>query len=269
MTSLPPSIGCAGLARGQLVPERRFAARLTAAAVPASGPSATDGFAEVYFSQGQLCWNIMLSNSNAQITSGYLRAGSGAYAAPGTIIVTLFTGSSVLAGCSAATQTAANMTAYYQIRANPTSFYIDLRSAALPNGATRGSLTEKLPLVATLPGGVIASLILGNGGIQYSVQNWQSSSGTLYEMLVSGPAGVITIPLLNLYTQAASLDGSYPVLDQDQIFAISYSPSSYTVSLRTIQSPTQSIEAPLAYSSGEYCCTSLPPCPPLLSCGKL
>eukprot|EP00850_Spirogloea_muscicola_P024331 SM000652S20114 [mRNA] locus=s652:194:2379:+ [translate_table: standard] len=233
----------AGAARAQLVAERKYQARLEAT----SGSVEGGGFAEVTFSQNQVCWAITLDDPSAAFSAASIHAGGAGDDGPEYVKL-----GPALAGCAAV-----NLTAYYELRSNPGRFYVLLASATVPAGFARGQLGDKVALEAAL-GGATASLMLGNGGIRYSVTG-SALPLQAYVLEVHRAADgsvAASIPLLDLYNSGAPLStGFVTVYDQSLLSEIMTSPASFITDIHDLQN--NQVQTPLSFANTAP--TSSPP----------
>eukprot|EP00850_Spirogloea_muscicola_P024433 SM000813S22702 [mRNA] locus=s813:1:2253:- [translate_table: standard] len=230
----------AGECSGRLVAERKYQARLEATAGSLKG----GGFAEVTFSQNQVCWAITLDDPSADFSAASIHAGGASNDGPEYVKL-----GPALAGCAAV-----NLTAYYELRSNPSRFYVLLASATVPavsapTGFARGQLGDKVALEAAL-GGATASLTLGNGGIRYSVTGsaLPSQAYVLEVHRAADGSVAASVPLLDLYDSGAPLStGFVTVYDQSLLSDIMTSPASFIADIHDLQN--NKVQAPLSFAN--------------------
>eukprot|EP00850_Spirogloea_muscicola_P019525 SM000192S04920 [mRNA] locus=s192:121235:124642:- [translate_table: standard] len=238
-----------GAARGQLLAEKKFFANLEVAnVVPPPDRSvgvASDGYAELEYSEGRVCWTIILDTGLLSgVTGAHIHAGALGVAGDADIIVTLFDDVPVMSGCTVDTVPLAN---YYKMRAQSDSFYLDIHTADYPitsAGMTRGQLEPKITIINRLSASVTFSMTLGNGGIDFSLSGWTSALGTAYELqhIQPGLAPALRFPMMALpVSTAPSYSGWATVHDQDYVSYVATYPTLYYAYVHATENLTKPI----------------------------
>eukprot|EP00850_Spirogloea_muscicola_P016204 SM000130S27091 [mRNA] locus=s130:128724:131589:+ [translate_table: standard] len=281
---------CSGWqARGQIVTEPRLYARLEATLeTPAStGAAAGNAFVDLFWVfignsySPQICYNIVMDASIPIGTVSTISIWPGGYnQSAGTQLVRIITGAtaaSTISGCTKSnTPTGyagyplqsgniANSVEFFGMPARiaPLSYFVDIRTTGFTKGVARGQLMTKVPLTASLSGsGGSASvkLVLGNGGIKYTLTA-SGSIGTPLELRLtdtaSPPTLIIKVGVADLSNLSFATSGYANVPSQETITNILRAPTSYQVTLHTLEYLTGAMSGTLNYVShanGGQCC---------------
>eukprot|EP00850_Spirogloea_muscicola_P023705 SM000380S14647 [mRNA] locus=s380:66879:69443:+ [translate_table: standard] len=257
-SSLIPSAS----ARGQLVAERKLYVRLESSAVlPSANGTTTNGYVEITFDVGLLCWAISVDSNATLITAAHIHVG-GRTVTTATTSLVLFSGTAIMSGCTSAR---IDQNLYYQMRANPWNYYLDLHGGTATNGMSRGQLDHRVTLTSALTASVTLVLAVGNGGIQYLLQGWDGSLGTPIQAFLStsSSTSVVRFSFLDLLTGTASTSGWLTIYDNTFLDVLIASPTQYFAYLSVKESPGNLIGGQaVAYQKLTGSTTSPPPPPP-------
>jgi len=127
--------GPAASAKGPAKSTKVFTARLSGAAeVPAPGDPDGSGRAMVRIKGTQVCFTLKADGIDA-LAAAHIHAGAAGAAGP--VVVDLLAGTPARKGCVTASAEVAAA-----IRKDPRAFYVNVHTAAFPDGAIRGQLQK-------------------------------------------------------------------------------------------------------------------------------
>ena len=112
-----------------------FVARLSGAKETGGGDADASGFANLDFTDDELCYNIKVNSLDAAATAAHVHRGVSGVNGPVVITLTAPDANGTSIGCLDVDPALAK-----EILANPQGFYVNIHNTPFPNGAARGQL---------------------------------------------------------------------------------------------------------------------------------
>jgi ribosomal protein L24E len=158
-----------------------FVARLSGSKETAGGDTDASGFANLDFTDDEVCWNIKVNNLDTPATAAHIHRGNAGVNGP--VVITLKTpdANGTSAGCADLDPALAK-----EILANPQGFYVNVHNAGFTNGAARGQLKGHTGVGVTATTGTKAKIVV------FDTEN-PASASVLREVELGGPAPVVGI----------------------------------------------------------------------------